>query len=133
MLAFISAHIPWNAISNLKLQWLYSISRRELMPLSASTLSNIWRREYSWTVDSITKQLPSRHKVSLALDGWTSTNKLAITSLLLAIGVGNAQAALGRTAKILRFGSKPVQILNLLDLGGPHPDPATSTSRICRV
>jgi len=28
------------------------------------------------------KQLPVRMKVSLALDGWTSTNKLAITSVI---------------------------------------------------
>jgi hypothetical protein len=31
-------------------------------------------------VDAIQKQLLSRNKVSLALDGWTSTNKLPITS-----------------------------------------------------
>jgi hypothetical protein len=34
------------------------------------------------TVDAIKKQLPLRNKVSLALDGWTSTNKLAITSVI---------------------------------------------------
>jgi len=33
-------------------------------------------------VDAIKKQLPSRNKVSLALDGGTSTNKLAITSVI---------------------------------------------------
>jgi hypothetical protein len=31
-------------------------------------------------VDAIKKQLPLRNKVSLALAGWTSTNKLAIMS-----------------------------------------------------
>jgi hypothetical protein len=31
-------------------------------------------------VDAMKKQLPLRNKVSLALDRWTSTNKLAITS-----------------------------------------------------
>jgi len=30
------------------------------------------------TVDAIKKKLPSRHKVSLGLNGWTSLNKLAI-------------------------------------------------------
>ena len=49
---------------------------------SATTLSNICRREYALTVDAIKKQLPIRNKVSLALDGWTSTNKLAITSVI---------------------------------------------------
>jgi len=33
-------------------------------------------------VDAIEKQLPVRNKVGLALDGWTSTNKLAITSVI---------------------------------------------------
>jgi len=49
---------------------------------SATTLSNISRREYALTVDAIKKQLPLRNKVSLALDGWTSTNKLAMTSVI---------------------------------------------------
>jgi len=46
--------------------------------LSATTLSNIGQREYALTIDAIKEQLPSRDKVSLALDGWTSMNKLAI-------------------------------------------------------
>jgi hypothetical protein len=33
-------------------------------------------------VDAIKKQLPSRNKVSLALDGLTSTNTLAIMSVI---------------------------------------------------
>jgi len=33
-------------------------------------------------VDAIKKQLPTGNKVSLALDGLTSTNKLAITSVI---------------------------------------------------
>jgi len=31
------------------------------------------------TVDAIREQFPSRYKVSLALDGWTSTNNLTAT------------------------------------------------------
>jgi len=46
-------------------------------------MSNLCRREYTLTVDAIKKQLPSTNKVSLALDGWTSTNKLAITSVIV--------------------------------------------------
>jgi len=49
---------------------------------SSTTLSNIRRREYALTVDAIKKQLPSQNKVSSALDGWTSTNKLALTSVI---------------------------------------------------
>jgi len=33
-------------------------------------------------VDAIKKLLPTRNKVCLALDGWTSTNKLPITSVI---------------------------------------------------
>jgi len=80
MLRFVSAHIAWNAISNLELRRSYNALRNELVLPSASTLSNMCRREYSLTVDAIKKQLPTRNKVSLALDGWTSTNKLAIKS-----------------------------------------------------
>ena len=82
MIGFFSAHIPWNAISNLELRPSYNALRSELVLLSASTLSNISQREYTLTVDAIKKQLPSRNKVSLALDGWTLTNKLAITSVI---------------------------------------------------
>jgi hypothetical protein len=48
------------------------------MLLSATTLSNICRREYTLTVDTSMKQLPSRNKVSSALDGLTATNTFAI-------------------------------------------------------
>jgi len=56
--------------------------RDDLVLPSATTLSDICRREYALTVDAIIKQLPLRNKVSLALDGWTSTNKLVITSVI---------------------------------------------------
>jgi hypothetical protein len=82
MLGFVSAHIPWNAISNLELRWSYTALRDDRVLLSATTLSNICRGEYALTVDAIKKQLPLPNKVSLALDGWTSTNKLAITSVI---------------------------------------------------
>jgi len=82
MLAFVSAHIPWHAISNLELQRLYKALHDDLVLLSATTVSNICRGEYALTVDAIKKQLPVQNKVSLALDGWTSTNKLAIMSVI---------------------------------------------------
>jgi len=82
MLGFVSAHNPWNAISNLELRRSYKALREDLVLPSATTLSNICLREYALTVDAIKKQLPLRNKVSLALDGWTSTNKLAITSVI---------------------------------------------------
>jgi len=82
MLGFLSAHIPWNAISNLELRRSYIALRDHLVLLSATTLSNIFRREYALTVDAIKKQLPVQNEVSLTLDGWTSTDKLTITLVI---------------------------------------------------
>jgi len=82
MLGFVSAHIPWNAISNLELRRSYKALRDDLVRPSATTLSNICRTDYALTVDAIKTQLPLRNKVSLALDGWTSMNKLAIRSVI---------------------------------------------------
>ena len=82
MLGFVSAYIPWNAISNLELQRSYEVLRDDLVLPSAKTLSIICWREYALTVDAIKKQLLIQNKVSLALDGWTSTNKLARMSVI---------------------------------------------------
>jgi hypothetical protein len=78
----VSAHIPWNAISNLELRRSYKALHNNLVLPSAKTLSNICRRQYALTVGANKKHLPRRNKVSLALDGWTSTNKPAITSVI---------------------------------------------------
>jgi hypothetical protein len=82
MLGCVLAHSPCNAISNLELRRSNNALRSELVLTSASILSNICRRQYTLTVDAIEKQLPSTNKGSLALDGWTSTNKLGITSVI---------------------------------------------------
>jgi hypothetical protein len=81
MLEFVLAHIPWNTLSNLKLWRSYRAIFDDLVLLAATTLSNICGREYALTVDAIQKQLPSQNKVSLGLDGWISTNKLATMSV----------------------------------------------------
>jgi hypothetical protein len=82
MLGFVSAHIPWNEITNLELRWSFDALRNDLVLPSASTRSNICRSEYTLPVAAIKKQLLSTNKVSLALDGWTSTIKLAIMSVI---------------------------------------------------
>jgi hypothetical protein len=82
MLGFVSAHIPWNDISNLELRRSYKAICDDLVLPSATTISNICQRAYACTVDAIKKQLPIRNKVSLAWDGWKSTNKLAIMSVI---------------------------------------------------
>ena len=56
--------------------------RNDLVLPSARTLSNICRREHALTMDAMKMQLLSQNKVSLALDGWTSMNKLAISSVI---------------------------------------------------
>ena len=82
MLGFVSAHIPWNNISNLEIQRSYKPLWCDLVLPSATAHSNIWRREYSLTMDAILKQLPSQNKVSLALNRWTSTIELDIMSII---------------------------------------------------
>jgi len=82
MLGFVSAYIPWNTISDLELRLSYKAVRDELVLPSATTFSNFRLGEYSLTVDANKKQLPSRIEVSLALDGWTSSNKLVITLVI---------------------------------------------------
>jgi len=82
MSGFLSAHIPWNAIPNLELRRSYNALRHNLVLLSATSLSNICRKEYELTLDAIKKQLPSGNKVSLALDGWTSMTKLVTMSVI---------------------------------------------------
>jgi len=70
-------------ISNLELRRSYKALRDDLVLLSTMTLSDICRSVYALTVDAIKMQLLLRYKVSLALDGWTSTNKLTITSVIV--------------------------------------------------
>ena len=82
MVGFVSAHVPWYSISKLEVRRSYKVLRDYIVLLSAMTLGNIWRREYALPLDAIKKQLRLRNKVSLALDGWTSTNKLAIMSFI---------------------------------------------------
>jgi len=82
MLGFLSAHIPWNAISHLKLRRSHKELHEYLVLTFATILSNIIHSEYALTVDAIKKQLPLWNKVSLAYDGWTSTTKLARMSAI---------------------------------------------------
>jgi len=82
MSGFVLPHHERNAISYNELRRSYYALRSKSVLPSASTLSNICQREYTLTVDAMKKQLPSRNKVSLALDGWTSINTLGIRSVI---------------------------------------------------
>jgi len=91
MLGIHSAHIPWNAISDLEQRQSYKALKSDQVLPSAVTLSNICQREYALTVDAINKQFLSRNTVSLALDRWTSTNKPAIM-FVIACYIGRIEA-----------------------------------------
>jgi hypothetical protein len=82
MLGFVLAPSQWNVKSNFELRQSYKALRDDLVLLSTTPLSNICCREYALTMRAINRQLPSRTHVSLALDGWTSTNTFAITLVI---------------------------------------------------
>jgi len=81
MLVFVSAHIPWNVLSHPELWPVYNAFWCDLVLPSDITLSIISPRQYALTMDAIKKQLPSQNKACLALDGWTVTHQVAITSV----------------------------------------------------
>jgi len=56
-----------------------------------------------------------------------------VTLLVLATGPSNQPAVRVQTAKIVRFGSKPIKKPDPLHLGRPNPDPYPSTRGICCV
>jgi len=82
MLGFVTAHIPWNAITNLELKSSYNALQSDSVLPFASMWSMIWLREYALTVEAFKKQSLSRNKVSSALHVWTLKNKLAILSVI---------------------------------------------------
>jgi len=63
--------------------WPYKALWFDLLLSSGTALSNIFRREYSLEVHAVKTQLPSSNEVSLALEGWTSTSKLAIMLVMV--------------------------------------------------
>jgi hypothetical protein len=82
MIVFVSSQTAWNLISNLELRMSYKALRNNLVLPSGTILSNICQREYEPAMHAIQKELPSWNKVSLALDGWTTPNKLPITLVI---------------------------------------------------
>jgi len=60
MLEFVSAYIPRKSIPNLNLQRTYEALRSDLVLPSATSLSNICRKDYALTVESNKELLPSR-------------------------------------------------------------------------
>lgn len=87
MIRFLSPHPPWCAVLNFQIRRSYNSLTCDLALLCTCTLGIICRKEYSLTLDAIKNALPSRKKVSLALDTWTSMNKLAIAWSLLTVWI----------------------------------------------
>jgi len=82
IVTFVWPHNPSNAIWYLELRQSYKALRDQLVLPSILSLSNLCQTDYALIVHAIKNQLPSWNTVSLALDGWTSTHKLAITSII---------------------------------------------------
>jgi hypothetical protein len=59
MLEVVFADVPWNALSNLELQWSQNSFFSNLVQPSATTFSNIRWKEYALSVDAIKMPLPS--------------------------------------------------------------------------
>ena len=73
-LVFVWWYNPWNTISNDELQLSYRTLRSYFVLPSATTLSNICWMEFPLSLEPIQKQLPSRNRVTLALDRLSSAN-----------------------------------------------------------
>jgi hypothetical protein len=78
LLGFGSTHNPCSTILHPKIQLSYNTSFSRVVQQSATTLSNINRMEYTLTGDAQKKSVPTRNKIGVTLDMWTSTHKLAI-------------------------------------------------------
>lgn len=83
LLGLLSALIPLNAISNREFRRVFFSLRHDLKLPSVSTLSRLLESEYDKTIEAIKHQIPLGQRVSIALDGWTSQNRLAITSVIM--------------------------------------------------
>ena len=83
LLGLLSALIPLNAISNREFRRVFFSLRHDLKLPSVSMLSRLLESEYDKTIEAIKHQIPLGQRVSIALDGWTSQNRLAITSVIM--------------------------------------------------
>ena len=83
LLGFLSALIPFNTITNPELRRILFSLKPDVNHPSVSTLRRLLATEYEKTTKSIRDNMPEGQKVGLALDGWTSGNKLAISSEIM--------------------------------------------------
>ena len=83
LLGFLSALIPFNTITNPELRRILFSLKPDVNLPSVSTLHRLPATEYEKTTKAIRDNIPEGQKVGLALDGWTSGNKLAISSVIM--------------------------------------------------
>jgi hypothetical protein len=82
LLGLLSALVPFHVLRDRQFRRIFQILRHDIKLPSISSLTNLLHREYETTLLAIKSQIPKGQKVSLALDGWTSKNNLAITSVI---------------------------------------------------
>ena len=83
LLGFLSALIPFNTLTNPELRRILFSLKPDVNIPSVSTLRQLLATEYEKTTKAIQDNIPEGQKVGLALDGWTSGNKLAISSVIM--------------------------------------------------
>ena len=83
LLGFLSALIPFNTLTNPELRRILFSLKPDVNIPSVSTLRRLLATEYEKTTQAIRDNIPEGQKVGLALDGWTSGNKLAISSVIM--------------------------------------------------
>ena len=83
LLEFLSALIPFNTLTNPELRRILFSLKPDVNIPSVSTLRRLLATEYEKTTQAIRDNIPEGQKVGLALDGWTSGNKLAIASVIM--------------------------------------------------
>jgi len=89
MLEIVLSHDPVKPIFHLELRLSYDASNSDAVQPSCSTLRNVSPRQYSLAVNAIKKKLPSRNRVSIALDRGTWTNTLTRKSVITSYGDQN--------------------------------------------
>jgi hypothetical protein len=83
LIGLLSALIPLNVGSNREFRRVFKALRNDVKIPSVSKLTCLLRNEYGKTLEAIKGQIPRGQRVSIALDGWTSQNRLAITSVIM--------------------------------------------------
>ena len=83
LIGLLSALVPIHSLFNSEFRRIFTALRPDISIPSVSKIRRLLAVEYDSTIQTIRQSIPEQQKVSLALDGWTSSNKLAITSVIM--------------------------------------------------